>query len=55
MAKLLWMITYCITLICFISFILWMFTDEAKFEIIFFATFALQIFGILTKGSTKKS
>lgn len=55
MTKILWGVAYIITLICFISFLLWMFTDELKFKVIFIITFALQVYGILTKEKIKKS
>jgi hypothetical protein len=55
MVKMLWGLLYALALVCFISFLLWLFTDELKYKIIFLISFALQIYGILTKENVKKS
>ena len=55
MARILWGILHALALVCFISFLLWAFTEETKFKVIFLITFALQIYGILTKEKIKKS
>ena len=55
MVKTLWGLLYALALVCFISFLLWLFTDELKYKIIFLISFALQIYGILTKDKVKKS
>lgn len=48
-------ISYALAFISFVSFLLWAFADSVTFRAVFLISFLLQIYGVLTMGSGKKS